>query len=143
MVMIKKKYDFALILFTALFVILLIVGCSRTGADDSNGTATVGYQEISAEQLKPMMDSDNNLLVVDVREKDEYRQGHLQGSVLIPMSEFTSHLNELPKEKEIVVVCETGARSAQVADYLVQQGYKQVYDLTGGLSAWPYTLVNE
>lgn len=118
-----------------------VSGCGSPDSANPSGTAAVSYQDISADQLKTMIDTDKNLLVVDVREKEEYDAGHIAGSMLLATSEFSSRVGELPKDKKIVLVCASGARSAQAAGYLVQQGYQDVYNLSGGLSAWPYDLV--
>ncbi|HET9899680.1 MAG TPA: rhodanese-like domain-containing protein [Actinomycetes bacterium] len=73
--------------------------------------------------------------LLDVREQDEWDAGHVQGSQHIPIGELIGRLPEIPTDREVVVVCRVGSRSAQVAAYLGQQGYNMV-NLTGGLEAW-------
>ncbi|MHB9095330.1 MAG: rhodanese-like domain-containing protein [Eubacteriales bacterium] len=141
----KKRVGISAVLLLIL-IGLLVSGCGGPGTNKTTDSATVttpttGYQDITAGQLKSMRESDKNLLVVDVRENEEYGLGHISGSLLIPIGEVQSRVNELPRDKKIVVVCATGARSSQVADYLVQQGYTGVYNLSGGLASWPYELV--
>lgn len=137
-------------IYAALIMILtgsfFLYGCgseSDTSSDSAAQQAESGsvYKDISADELKSLIDTNKNLLVVDVREQFEYDAGHLANSMLIPTSEFTNRVNELPKEKAIAVVCATGARSAQVARYLAESGYSEVYNLAGGLSSWPGELV--
>ncbi len=133
------------ILFLLVLSTLLLYGCGQS-QDSNNGVqenapSKATFQSISAEELKAKIDTDKNLLVVDVREQEEYDQGHIQGTLLIPMGAVPNRIGELPKEKDIVLVCASGARSSQVAQFLVEQGYLKVFNLEGGISAWSYGLV--
>lgn len=144
----KKPFGLLVIIFA---LILAATGC---GGQNSPGTVTQtetsetqqqsqgqDYQDISPETLKEMMNTDKNLIVVDVREKVEWDEGHIRESQLIPISEFQSRVNELPKDKKIVLVCSSGSRSPQVAAYMIQLGYTQIYNLNRGLMYWPYEIV--
>jgi rhodanese-related sulfurtransferase len=73
---------------------------------------------------------------LDVRTQDEWNQGHIAGSTLIPLDQLQSRLSELPKNKEIVVVCLSGHRSQSGTVILQQTGFKHVFCLSGGLNAW-------
>jgi rhodanese-related sulfurtransferase len=73
--------------------------------------------------------------LLDVREADEWRAGHVEKARFVPMSELIARLDELPKGDELVVVCRSGARSAQVAAYLNQNGWT-ARNLDGGMEAW-------
>ena len=75
------------------------------------------------------------LLVVDVREPVEWAHGRIDGSVHIPMMELVERVGEIPADAQVLVVCKVGARSARVADYLVQSGY-EAFNLDGGLLDW-------
>ncbi len=75
-------------------------------------------------------------LFVDVRTQAEWDQGHLAGSILIPLDQLQDRLNELPRDKDIVVICHSGARSQQGAALLKQSGFTRVTFMTGGLQAW-------
>lgn len=121
---------------------LIIAGCGSSSApSSSSSTPSAGYTDISAEQLKSMIDSNKNMVIVDVREKDEYDQGHIQGALFLPLSEIQQRFKELPTDKTLVLVCASGARSSSAATFLVQNNYKDLYNLQGGLAAWPYELV--
>ncbi|MDB5082619.1 MAG: rhodanese-like protein [Chloroflexi bacterium] len=75
-------------------------------------------------------------LVLDVREPGEYAQGHIKGSKLIPLGQLPARLAELgDKEREIVTVCRSGARSSQAATLLAARGYN-VTNLAGGMMGW-------
>jgi len=77
----------------------------------------------------------NGAHFVDVREQNEWDEIHAQGAHLIPLSEFAQRYSELPKESEIVVICRSGARSAQAVQFLEQQGYT-ASNLEGGTLRW-------
>ena len=75
------------------------------------------------------------LLVLDVREDDEWEAGHVAGSVHIPLRELGGRYVELPSAEQTLVVCRVGSRSAAAAGFLIQQGHDAV-NLAGGLVAW-------
>ena len=73
--------------------------------------------------------------LVDVRERVEWDAGHAPQAVLLPLSQLGAHLEELPREGRVVVVCRSGNRSQSVVAYLVGNGVDAV-NLTGGMNAW-------
>jgi rhodanese-related sulfurtransferase len=75
-------------------------------------------------------------LFLDVRSQEEWNQFHVKGSTLIPLNELPNRLTELPKDKDIVVVCLSGHRSQNGTAILQQAGFKRVSCLSGGLQAW-------
>ncbi|WP_034358183.1 rhodanese-like domain-containing protein [Deinococcus phoenicis] len=75
-------------------------------------------------------------LLVDVREPNEYEEIHAQGAILLPLSEFEARYAELPKGRELVMICRSGARSARAGQYLLDNGYTRVVNLEGGTLAW-------
>ncbi len=75
-------------------------------------------------------------LFVDVRTQEEWAQGHIANSTLIPLDELPDRLSELPRDRDIVVICHTGVRAKQGATILSQAGFRKVSCLTGGLQAW-------
>jgi rhodanese-related sulfurtransferase len=74
--------------------------------------------------------------LLDVREDDEWAAGHIAGAVHIPMSGLLARVAEVPRDRDVVVVCKVGGRSAQVTAYLLQQGWSSVRNLDGGVVAW-------
>lgn len=74
--------------------------------------------------------------ILDVRQPEEWAQFHIPGSTLIPLGDLPARLNEVPKDREVVVVCRTGHRSAQGRDILLEAGYTQVTSMTGGITEW-------
>jgi rhodanese-related sulfurtransferase len=75
-------------------------------------------------------------VLLDVREDWELAIARLEGAVHIPMGEIPSRFRELETDREIVVFCRSGGRSAQVAQFLLRQGYPRVWNLAGGILAW-------
>ena len=74
--------------------------------------------------------------ILDVRSQDEWNQGHIARSTLIPLDDLQNRLNELPRDQDIVVVCRSGVRSKEGAAILQQAGFTRVSCMTGGLQAW-------
>lgn len=75
-------------------------------------------------------------LVLDVRTEAEWNQGHIGDSLLIPLDELPNRLSELPRNRDIIVVCKSGARSMEGAAILRQAGFTRVSSLIGGLQGW-------
>jgi rhodanese-related sulfurtransferase len=74
--------------------------------------------------------------ILDVREPSEWNDAHIAGATLIPLGELQARVSELPKDKEIVVVCRSGNRSAEGRDILLNSGFTQVTSMAGGLNQW-------
>jgi rhodanese-related sulfurtransferase len=77
----------------------------------------------------------DELVLLDVREGDEWQAGHIEGSLHIPMGELAARQDELPQDRTIVAVCRTGRRSAAVTEALVRAGY-DAHNLVGGVAEW-------
>jgi rhodanese-related sulfurtransferase len=92
--------------------------------------------EIFPRQLQQRMERGDTPLVLDVREPEEVALAPFPQARHIPMGEVPSRLAELDPERETVVVCHHGIRSAQVAGYLARMGFERVLNLTGGIDAW-------
>jgi rhodanese-related sulfurtransferase len=75
-------------------------------------------------------------VLLDVREPWETQICRIEGSELVPMQSLPSRLNELDPDQPVVCICHFGGRSAQVGMFLDRQGFKDVYNLTGGVDAW-------
>lgn len=78
----------------------------------------------------------DDVLLIDVREQWEYDEGHIPGITHIPMNEIPNRLSEIPTDKTVVLTCRSGNRSGQVTDYLQQQGFDNVHNMSGGIVAW-------
>ncbi|MGH9590064.1 MAG: ThiF family adenylyltransferase, partial [Terracidiphilus sp.] len=94
-----------------------------------------GIPQMSVQELKQRLDAGENLFVLDVREPFEYQIANIGGR-LIPMNDVPRRLDEIDRNREIVVQCAVGGRSQRVAEFLKQNGYGKVSNLAGGIRAW-------
>jgi rhodanese-related sulfurtransferase len=92
-------------------------------------------KEISVIELKHKIDNKEDFQLIDVREEYEYEICNIGGK-LIPMATVPEHLNEIAKDKPVIVHCRSGARSANICLFLESQGFNNVYNLAGGIMAW-------
>lgn len=94
-------------------------------------------QEIEGTELSELMaSSSQNLRIVDVRETHEHMQGIVPGSELVPLATLPGRLNEFAQDEKLIMVCRSGARSAQACLFLQQQGFGNVFNLRGGMLDW-------
>ncbi len=94
-------------------------------------------QTITAPELKARLDAGENIQLIDVRQPDEYAFAKIEGSKLIPLGEIMSRMSELDENRETVVHCKMGGRSARAIEALQQAGYKgSLINLVGGITAW-------
>ncbi len=93
-------------------------------------------REISALDLKARRDRGESPLVIDVREEWELQLARIPDVVHVPMSEIPARLGEFQRDAEIIVMCHAGGRSMRVAHFLSNQGFTDVANLSGGISAW-------
>ena len=115
-----------------LLFLLLLTGCGGNAADGA-------YRQITQEEAKEMMDN-QEVIILDVREQDEYDGGHIPGAVLLPVGAIDeeSATGVIPeKDTTLLVYCRSGSRSKRAAKALADLGYTAVYEF-GGIMTWPY-----
>ena len=91
--------------------------------------------QISPQELKNKLNSNAEVLLVDIRE-DWEREAYNIGGVHIPMGDLMARLTEIPKDKEVILYCEKGIRSTIAIQRLEGLGFKSLYNLNGGMKAW-------
>lgn len=92
---------------------------------------------MSAQDLsKYLQNNDGTTLLLDVREPWEYETCHIIGSVLVPMRQIPTAVNELDPDQETVVICHHGIRSRAVAAYLAKLDFSRIINLSGGIDQW-------
>lgn len=118
---------------TALTWIIVAVVLGALGYMLSNPLPAVN-QKIDNRRLTELQGS--GAWLVDVRTNAEYIQGHLPGSLNVPLDQLPQTATSWSKTQAIIVYCATGGRSAEAATYLAGQGFRKVYDLSGGIANW-------
>ncbi len=124
-----------------LFAVLLCVILSACGQDSSEVKEYM-YENITPQEAKQIMDNKEDCIILDVREQDEYNEGHIDGAVLIPHGEIVKKAeDELPDKNALILVyCRSGRRSKIASEALVNLGYTNVKEF-GGIIDWPYEVV--
>ena len=100
------------------------------------------FKYISPQQSKEMMNHSSPLIILDVRESDEYAKGHIANAILFPLSTIrpATTAERLPdKDATILVYCQSGRRSKKACILLTKLGYTHIYDF-GGIMDWPYDI---
>ena len=118
-------------LFAMLGVIVVLL------AIDPSTRGVAGAQRVSPLQL-PQLQSRTSAIVVDVRESDAFKAGHISQSINLPISKFENSVGKLKKYKDkgVILVCEAGNQTGKAAAILRKNEYKEIHVLTGGLTAW-------
>jgi len=93
---------------------------------------------ITPEEAHRIISGDMDYFLIDVRTEEEYIQGYIETANLIPLQELENRLGEIPKNKQIIVYCRSGARSREASIILINNGFGMVYDM-GGIIAWEQT----
>lgn len=97
---------------------------------------TKGVRNISAADLKNELKDRSNKQFVDVRTPGEFKGNHIRGFKNIPLHQLSNKANELTKEQEIIVICQSGMRSQKASKILKKMGFSKVTNVKGGMNAW-------
>ena len=135
------------LIFMLIISLTLFSGCSLNENNQeetiaATTTNSLGYEQISGDEAKKIMDSEKDYIIIDARTDEEFNEGHIEGAILIPEYEIGDRAeNELPdKDKLILVYCRSGRRSKIAAQALVDSGYTNVKEF-GGIIDWKYEIV--
>lgn len=94
-------------------------------------------QEITATELKRRMDAGDDIQLIDVRQPDEYAFAKIEGAKLIPLGEIVERMDELDENKEVILQCKAGGRSATAIQMLTRAGFQgKMANLRGGITSW-------
>ena len=113
--------------------------CGLPATASGNGQATPaapGPDEITVRELKKRLDAREDFDLVDVREPHEWQIAKIPGARLIPLGELLQRLDELDRNREILLHCKTGGRSGRALKFLKEKGYKRLKNVLGGIDAW-------
>ena len=120
------------------FLLLAVMMLTACGQDKENDQGAV-YVNITAEEAKQIMDTEEGYIILDVRTQEEYNQGHIPGAIVISHEEIAEKAEEvLPDKNQLILVyCRSGRRSKIAAEDLVELGYTNIKEF-GGIIDWPY-----
>jgi rhodanese-related sulfurtransferase len=138
--MAHKKIKWQMWLLTS---ILALAGCGGPAAAPAEVAQPVAQAEqpqslpvdldiAAVEQLRLRDD----VVVIDVREDFEFQEDHIPQAVLMPLGTIPNRLDDIPRDKLVIAVCRSGNRSNQATQFLRQQGFDNVHNMTGGMNAW-------
>lgn len=130
----KKKQRGNLLLYSVGFVLVLLVLTGTWLVSKNNPKITNLAEEVTVMEAARLRDS--GVFFLDVRQPEEWHQYHIPNSTLIPLDQLEARINEIPKNKAIVVVCRQGNRSLEGRDILLQAGFEPVTSMAGGLQQW-------
>ncbi|MBQ8813450.1 MAG: rhodanese-like domain-containing protein [Lachnospiraceae bacterium] len=121
-------------------VILTVAGLVGCGTKDQAGGKD-GYMQITSQEAKKIMDTQEDYIILDVRTAQEYAEGHIAGAILIPDTEISERAEDelTDKDQLILVYCRSGRRSKNAAAELAAMGYTNVKEF-GGILDWPYEI---
>lgn len=115
---------------------ILSVSNPETTASATCATTPEHMDSITTTELRDILSNGFDGLLIDVREPDEYQVAHIEGSQLIPLKTLPEHLEILPKDREILIHCKAGGRSAKAVQLLLDHGFVRVKNVAGGIDAW-------
>ncbi len=94
------------------------------------------FKEISVQKLNKKINNNEKFLLIDVRENKELTISKISQAIHIPMNTVPDNLHQIESTQPTIVMCKSGGRSAQVCEYLQNQGYSNIYNLKGGIISW-------
>ena len=125
-------------------IVVLLISCLLvTGCGSTQEKAEV--EAITTSEVKEIIDNydeNSDVVIVDVRTRDEYHNKHLAGAINIPLDDIDTFPDTVDKNMKVIVYCQSGNRSSQAAEKLVEMGYLYVYDM-GGINSWTYEFVED
>ena len=118
-----------------ILAVMLLTACAHTKENDQEAA----YMNITAQEAKTIMDTEQGYVILDTRTREEYDQGHIPGAIQISHDEITEKAEEMLTDKDqlILVYCRSGRRSKIAAEALVELGYTNIKEF-GGIIDWPY-----
>ncbi|MCJ7601762.1 MAG: rhodanese-like domain-containing protein [Desulfobulbaceae bacterium] len=136
-----------IVLFPLLAIVFFIAGCSDEKKEIQQPASAqqkslfaqepaAPFRSITVAEAKELIEKQPDIVILDIRTPQELREGAIEGSTLVPFWAIMQNKLKLPKETPIILVCAVGGRSFAAGQMLVKYGYKEVYNVSGGLVAW-------
>ena len=121
---------------TISFVMKKMGDCSLPFSGENGVIESTIHVSYSPAETFDLIQQRNNLYIIDVRSPGELREGKIENSVLIPITDIVAGNYIIPKDRPLLLYCATGGRSYAAMQLLAQNGYTEIYNLQGGISAW-------
>lgn len=124
-----------------LILLLAAIACSDKTAPENNqasssSSQTSIFRSLSPQEAKALIETRKDLVLVDVRSPQELYEGSIPGSQLMPFTDLAQGRVTLPTGQPLLLICAVGGRSYAVGQYFSGKGYGEIYNLSGGISAW-------
>jgi rhodanese-related sulfurtransferase len=131
------KKTAALTVFASLFIILSfqLVPATQQKFPSLEKQHSL-FKTITPQEAKSLIDNRDELLLIDVRGQDELYEGYIEGSTLMPLWDIIKGTRRPPQNKPILLICAVGGRSLALGQLMSKNGWNEVYNLKGGISAW-------
>jgi hydroxyacylglutathione hydrolase len=94
------------------------------------------YVSLNTEDAYDKIQKTGDIYIVDVRRRDEFKQGHLKKAKNIPLDDFKERLNKIPKKRDVMIYCESGGRSIRAVRYLEVSGHERIFHMHEGMRGW-------
>ncbi len=130
----KKTLIAVLLLMSLLMLALAACGGSSPKTEQQVDLSSLPV-DLTVQQVADIKDRPD-VVLIDVREPWEYNEGHIPGVKLIPLGQLSNRLDEIPKDKFVVMTCRSGNRSSKATQFLRSQGFDNVHNMLGGILAW-------
>ena len=131
----KKAVFFTLITLLTAFISIQTVPAAQQQFPGMESSTPL-FKTVTPVEAKQMIDSRKDLLLVDVRGSEELSEGYIEGSTLIPLWDILKGKQRPPKDKPILLICAVGGRSLALGKLMTKNGWPEIYNLKGGISAW-------
>jgi hydroxyacylglutathione hydrolase len=115
---------------------MLAIEPTNRGTADKPWAMLTQLQEIPDISLSEVESLPAQSLIIDVREPEEFAAGHVPGAINLPQSEIASRLDELPRDQDVLVICQGGNRSCRAAQFLAQSGFQRLFNVVDGTAGW-------
>lgn len=92
--------------------------------------------DLNVQEVFELRNGETELVVIDVRELNEFVEGHVAGATLLPLGQVSLKLNEIPHDTPVAMICRSGSRSGIAVNFLKKQGFTNVRNVRGGMNAW-------
>ena len=131
----RRQTPFLIILLIAILISLAACNSSQGAQAPSKVDLSALPDTVTPQQVNEIRNHPD-VVVIDVREPWEYNEGHIPGVKLIPLGTLPNRMNEIPKDKTVILTCRSGNRSGQAFRFLREQGFDNVHNMEGGILAW-------